>query len=136
MSGEEHGRWTGFALKGGHAALRCVQCHVPPRGDGRTFGRAPSRCDQCHADPHAGQFRAQEATDCARCHDERAFVPARFDHAEQSRFALDQQHARLACAACHRAVAAPGGGTVVRFKPLGTRCQDCHAGETQGGKVR
>lgn len=132
MSGAEHGKWTGFALNGAHAKAQCVQCHAPTRsGTGerttRQLGRAPQRCDQCHADPHAGQFREQGGTDCARCHDDQSFKPTHFDHARHSRFALDRDHAALACSACHRPWPTPEGQTVIRYKPLGTKCADCHA---------
>ena len=127
---EDHARWTGYALAGGHARASCAQCHG---GDGGTkFRPAVKACASCHEDVHAGQFTARGTTDCARCHGEgEKFTPDRFDHARDSRFALDEHHASLACAACHKDYGV-GGRRVVRYKPLGVRCEDCHG--TTGGK--
>jgi hypothetical protein len=124
----EHELWTGYPLADFHLGLDCTDCHVPAAGPdaaGRTFGRAPVRCADCHADPHVGQFARAGATDCARCHQDSGALA--FDHQRDSRFALDEVHARLACAACHVPWPLPGGGEAVRYRPLGTECVDCHA---------
>jgi hypothetical protein len=117
----DHARWTGFALHGAHAAAACASCHPTTTAGqrGQVRGRA---CADCHSDPHGGQFAAAGATDCARCHDERRFRDLRFDHARDSRFALDGAHQALACDRCH----GPAANGVVRYRPLGTTCGDCH----------
>jgi len=59
----------------------------------------------------------------------------RFDHGD-SRFPLDDRHAALDCAACHKPWPLPdslGGGTAVRYRPLGLTCKDCH-GTAQDGR--
>lgn len=127
-SSEAHRQWSGYRLNGAHARVSCLECH---RREGRTgdFGvDTPSReCASCHADPHAGQFNRSGRTSCARCHGEtERFSEIRFDHQHDSRFALDEHHRTLSCAACHRPVTVPGRGTVVRYRPLGTECRDCH----------
>lgn len=135
----DHARWTGYPLEGMHARAACSSCHAAlpaPDERGRTYGRAAgTSCAECHRDPHAGQFRDGEArADCARCHgDLHSFTADRFDHARDSRFALDGDHADLDCAACHKPWRVSGGREVVRYKPLGTRCGDCHG---FGGKDR
>jgi decaheme cytochrome c component MtrC/MtrF-like protein len=129
----DHARWTGFALDGAHASLSCAQCHsVLPKPDsvGRSFDRAPGRsCAQCHADPHVGQFAKQGRTNCLQCHSEQtgSFALPTFDHSEQTRFVLDATHAQLDCAQCHLEWPLEGGGTAVRYRPLGRNCQDCHS---------
>ena len=126
----DHGTWTGFALTGVHA-LRCSECHAPedePTREGRTFERAwGGRCADCHQDPHAGQFdRNQEPADCARCHGtETDFKTLRFRHDTHSRFDLGEQHADVACGACHQPVEV-NGQSVTRYRPLPTQCADCH----------
>ena len=48
-----------------------------------------------------------------------------FDHDKDSRFPLDKDHRNLACVACHKPVEF-AGRSVVRYKPLGIVCADCH----------
>ncbi|RMH03255.1 MAG: hypothetical protein D6702_06465 [Planctomycetota bacterium] len=127
----DHGRWTRFPLGGRHAEASCDACHPPLAGrtpTGRTHATARGLdCASCHDDPHVGQFAVAGRTNCARCHDDRAFQPARFDHQKDSRFPLDANHVRLDCEACHKPWPLRGGGSAIRYKPLGTRCQDCHS---------
>lgn len=136
--GFDHARWTGFALTGAHERAACASCHPREEGgdDARRYAHAAgTRCQDCHADPHAGQFARDDATDCARCHTTATtFLSVDFDHARDARFALDATHARLACASCHVPWPLPGGGSAVRYKPLGTRCGDCH--DARGGRDR
>jgi hypothetical protein len=118
----DHAQWTGFALDGAHARARCESCHAvsaQPDAQGRRFGRAHGgRCTDCHADPHVGQFADKGRTDCARCHSAASdFLSVRFDHQRDSRFPLDASHVPWPL---------PGGGSAVRYKPLGTTCGDCH----------
>lgn len=123
-----HRQASGYPLNGAHARVACMSCHQRQGGPGDFGLDAPSRqCASCHVDPHAGQFRRAGSTSCARCHGETdSFSEIHFDHQHDSRFALDEQHATLACAACHRAYPIQGGGFVVRYRPLGTECRDCH----------
>jgi hypothetical protein len=135
-----HDVWTGFQLIGAHAQTACAACHTPgeaARASGRRLGRAAGNaCQDCHADPHAGQFQNANRSNCADCHEpSRSFTDERFDHQSDSRFALDATHAKLACAACHLPQTLPSGARVVRYKPLGTSCVDCHGldGKGKGG---
>ena len=141
----DHQHWTGFALTGAHAEQSCVGCHDPRTAavlmspgtvlggaEGavqRRLGRAVGGdCVSCHADPHVGQFRdVQGKVDCARCHaDDGAFELAGFDHDRDTRFALDDDHSKLDCGACHQSSPLPGGGEAVRYRPLGLECASCH----------
>jgi hypothetical protein len=129
----DHARWTGFDLAGAHRGVACAMCHREPSP--ARLGAVPgTTCASCHVDPHAGQFATAGGTDCRRCHDAAAWTPPRFDHAE-SRFPLDDVHGRLACGACHKPYAVPGG-SIVRYKPLGTTCGDCHRTGGEGGGRR
>lgn len=128
--------WTGFPLVGAHARLPCAACH--PRtavadAEGRHFGRARGRaCADCHADPHLGQFAGGDgAVDCSRCHQNSSFAETVFDHQRHSRYPLDDTHREVACAKCHPTVAT-ANGPVVRYRPLGTGCGDCHVLGTRG----
>jgi hypothetical protein len=149
----DHAMWTGEALLGKHAEASCSDCHrrgpAPARGPA-PFTAAPKDCAACHEDVHAGQFRTdapaapadggavRATTDCARCHrSTERFATIVFDHQRDARFKLDADHAALACAACHRPVTVgEGAGAVeiVRYKPLGTACADCHDPRRGGPK--
>jgi len=125
----DHGRFTGFALDGRHAMIGCAACHptsARPDEIGRTRGHAAgTRCADCHEDPHAGQFRHRGRVDCRRCHRSSAsFAELTFNH-NLTRFPLDDAHREVACSACHRP-ALIGEKEVVRYRPLGTDCADCH----------
>lgn len=130
----DHEAWTGFALRGAHRTAKCEACHAPQRttkASPRAFGIAPRACASCHADPHAGQLATASGTDCARCHrDDASFHAIAFDHETQSRFHPGAVHAAVACSACHREYPRPGGGSIVRYKPLRTDCTDCHGSFT------
>ncbi len=131
LTSQEHGFWTGYPLRGAHVTALCIDCHKPevlPDKRGRTFGHADRDCAACHENPHAGQFRAGERTDCARCHSDETetFIATLFDHQRDSRFSLDEHHRTLDCSACHKPISLPSGGEVVRYLPLGMECADCH----------
>ncbi len=127
--GFDHGKWTGFALDGGHGEIECNACHLIPTSGalGQVMG---TNCAACHDDSHFGQFGKGEAGRCERCHQSTStFSTLIFDHQKDSRFALDEQHAELECAACHKPWPLGNGGEAVRYKPLGLECADCHLGE-------
>jgi hypothetical protein len=64
---------------------------------------------------------------CTDCHVEGdSFGELVFDHQRHSRFPLDRDHEKLACAACHKPQRLSDGITAIRYKPLGTKCGDCH----------
>ncbi len=129
-TGFDHGRWTGYFLEGGHGNLACAECHAPLAAQD-AFGRttAPARgreCAACHDDPHGGQFLRNAQTDCQRCHRSTTrFAELFFNHNVHSRYRLDETHAKVACSACHKPETL-GGVTMVRYRPLGMKCSDCH----------
>ena len=121
---------TRYPLSGRHAQVACSGCHA--RGAGAAaqpvaFKGAPRECSACHRDPHDGQFASApgERTACERCHATESLRAAKFQHARDSRYALDGAHARLACSACHKPELRDGA-RVVRYKPLPVACAGCH----------
>jgi hypothetical protein len=144
----DHSR-TAFPLRGAHASVQCVSCHIKPASQVKPKS---DRCASCHTDPHNGVFKQ----DCASCHTETTFKrngpggTSSFDHSS-TRFPLVDAHAALACSSCHTsqtttaaapvraaAPAAPpraavrtatGGATrqVADFRGLKTACVSCHA---------
>ena len=126
----DHARWTGYQLVGAHATAACATCHPAqtqtPAGP-RVMTRAPKACSSCHDDPHGGQFANLGESGCGKCHDPRdRFSQTSFAHDRDSRFRLDATHDKLSCSACHRAYRTASGASIVRYKPLGLLCADCH----------
>ena len=114
---------TKFPLDGKHKAVPCVRCHE--KGDPVKYTGVALACAPCHADPHAGQFAKGGATRCEPCHTAQSWKRITFDHNAGSRFALNKAHADVACEKCHPAEMRDGK-RVVRYKPLGIACEDCH----------
>lgn len=111
---------TAFPLTDRHAAVACAQCHTPERRE------TPRTCEGCHAvtDPHRGQSAGRT---CEACHDTRGFrVAAAFDHSSTS-YTLEGAHVGIACRSCHVSERSEPGSLVLRYTPLPTRCEDCHA---------
>jgi hypothetical protein len=134
----EHQRWTDYELTGAHAAAACRDCHTRSGAKGivDNFVRLDTACAVCHTDPHLGQFKKDNANDCQQCHQSTtSFTNLVFDHDRDARFALDEHHRTLDCISCHKATPSPNGD-VIRYRPLGIECADCHGsfGESGGGR--
>jgi hypothetical protein len=129
-----------FALTGAHASVACERCHLrldagTPRQRPRLRGLEMT-CQGCHRDPHGGELtRPGLASPCERCHTTASWAASRFDHNRETSYPLDGAHARLACAACHRKETR-AGATVLRFKPLGKACKDCHGAQPPGSQEK
>lgn len=127
---------TRFPLTGGHARTSCAACHRKAAAPGAApaalvLTGIPVTCEACHQDPHRGQFVANgKLAACDRCHTTENLKATRFAHNRDSVYALDGAHARVPCAACHRAETR-SGVTFIRYKPLPTTCKGCH-GATSG----
>lgn len=132
----DHARQTGYSLTGAHEKADCVDCHRgqkagdpnEPSHEARVYRGTPVACDACHSDVHRGQFKLNEKQDCQRCHSSTEnWTANRFDHDRDARFKLEGAHADVACSSCHPSVRQPDGQDVVQYRPLGIRCEDCHA---------
>ncbi len=119
----DHFRKTGFALTAGHGKLNCVACHA-----GNDFKKTAGKtCMDCHRsdDTHHGR----NGPECKTCHTTKAWDEVRFEHARETRFALNGAHADLGCVACHKGAA--------KTAKLEMTCVSCHRlndphGETLG----
>jgi hypothetical protein len=119
---------TSFPLIGAHAATPCIACHEAPLGEGQFTMRADV-CADCHGadQPHGDQF---EGRGCDSCHGADSFRIPDFDHSATD-FALEGAHESVACSSCHREEPRPGGGTLVRYRPLAAAgCSDCHGDDS------
>jgi hypothetical protein len=95
------------------------------------FSQAGRSCASCHETPHGTQFASRKGgDDCGSCHGVDGFAPApRFNH-ESSAFSLKGAHATVACDRCHERVPVEGGAagaTRVRYRPVSSACESCHA---------
>ncbi len=123
-----------FRLEGKHQDVSCEACHTAEtsanrNGGMRYIGLEHGRCVSCHADPH-GDERNQ---DCLRCHSLENWGRAAltFDHARDSQFVLEGEHAQLPCEKCHRREVA-GTDVRVHLFDIGKSCHDCHVDPHQG----
>ena len=129
-------RKTGYPLDGGHAHLKCSQCHNPDhiapaaRADilvkdlKRTYLGLSRDCASCHQDVHQGQLGSA----CERCHITANWKDVtRFDHTT-SKFRLTGAHERTPCRKCHlEAPPKDGGKAHVRYAGLAfAQCDSCH----------
>lgn len=134
---------TGFPLTGKHAEIECMDCHTPLRGERsrevvhpkgvRYFGLSPS-CVSCHKKDDIHHFPGKWAKeDCNACHlSARSWTTdAHFDHAKETKYALEGAHARLQCATCHQ----PDPGKPPRYtwdKLKERQCLACHKDHHDG----
>ncbi len=143
---EAHKRCN-FPLDGAHRAIPCSQCHTDlQRAPAKatlllasvteaplTMTMQKSKCTDCHESPHGVQFVGRPGGDnCSVCHDAKAFKPAgRFDHDRNAKFKLEGAHEKVACAKCHT-TRPENGKSVVIYRPVLARCEDCHRRPPQG----
>jgi len=113
---------TKFPLRGQHAKVDCLKCHVKEKRDGKDFQRFSgiefSNCTACHKDVHENKF----GNDCRKCHSENSFHQVSgmntFDHSKTD-FLLKGKHETLDCKKCHK------GSYTTPMKH--NRCADCHS---------
>ncbi len=129
-------RKTGYPLDGGHARLKCTQCHNPEgitpaarRGIlmkdlKRTYLGLSQDCSSCHKDEHQGQVGSA----CERCHITANWKDVtRFNHAT-SKYRLTGAHERTPCQKCHFEVPAKDGAKAhVKYVGIAfAQCAPCH----------
>jgi len=126
----DHNTWP---LTGAHGDVACESCHTASAEDrragrGASFRGVARECEGCHQDVHAGQFRLTNPTrQCADCHTTQQFTLPQFDHSQVAHYALEGEHAGLACAACHKPVRLQNGVEAVHYRLGYRRCNQCHA---------
>jgi len=144
---EQHAK-SAYPLRGAHLAVPCLLCHKPaaeaagrpaPYSRAADLQPAAARCADCHRDPHQGQgdrFAGDPSADaCAVCHDVAGWRRVAFDH-DRAEWRLDGRHAKVACVACHKPVAAANGkagARTVPFKLAEKHCGACHR-DVHGGQ--
>lgn len=127
----DHNSDARFALVGVHVEAACEKCHHEETLETNEkmvrFRPMGMRCDDCHFDVHYGQFTVGGIVNCDTCHPwPSSWQELDFDHNLDSQFPLDGTHASVECSKCHPQVQLPNGEHAIQYKPLGTRCEDCH----------
>jgi hypothetical protein len=123
---------TKFALEGAHQSVACAGCHAskPSAASAKAavdFSHTPLECSGCHEDIHGGQFMsAGKEKECSTCHNLERWGAAVFDH-NQTNFALDGAHDKVACGQCHKDEIEKEGKTIRLYRGTPTRCADCHS---------
>ncbi|MBV9620839.1 MAG: cytochrome C [Gammaproteobacteria bacterium] len=123
---------TSFPLHDRHRDLPCQSCHF-----GNHYKGTPRECVSCHEpdDVHHGERGGK----CADCHTTKGWKNSKFDHTQETGFALEGVHDRIACNDCHRS------GNLKDKLPrdcfgchrgqdshagrLGRECEKCHGNE-------
>jgi hypothetical protein len=131
---------TSFALIDSHSGLVCESCH-----EGNKFeAEMSTECVGCHLedDAHDGI----NGTECADCHRETEWPDVRFDHDNDTAFALNGAHRNVGCIACHVepvADALPATSCIgchddddPHENQLGDECGRCHLEATWTEDVR
>ena len=105
---------THYPLQDKHAEVPCAGCHF-----GNRYKGTPQQCVSCHApnDVHRGE----RGSKCADCHSPAGWKSKKFDHAQETGFALLGSHAHLDCQDCHRS------GNLHDKVPK--TCFGCHQGQ-------
>ncbi len=119
---------TSFPLRGKHVVIACSACHARPKNSNlpAKYVGLDTHCYSCHQDAHAGQFAFDGVTHCSNCHASDSWKNIIFNHDTQSDFPLTGKHIGVPCAKCHPTVEIDHK-PVVKYRPIGTRCIDCHS---------
>jgi hypothetical protein len=136
-----HGKETGYEIRGAHKKLECSDCHTP--GPNKTvkykFPELKSEgCHTCHQDYHG--FREEKSNilgnlvKCQSCHGEDSWKnPIQFNHGTQTAYPLTGEHKKVKCFECH--ITKTGSKTsnatnvprVYDFPTLESKtCETCH----------
>lgn len=114
---------TRLPLDGRHRTLDCEECHVPVGSGALQWVGLPAECYDCHT----AEFESATEPDhrgpgfsrrCERCHNTRAWVPARFNH--------DELPAGAQCVDCHLADYEGTENPDHASAGFGLQCEDCH----------
>ena len=143
---------TGWALKGGHAKVKCADCHdkrlladgairrmLDKQPKRETYLGLATRCESCHFDEHRGQL----GRECQKCHNEVEWKKAPSFNHQETAFALRGKHQKVDCAKCHpnqnddkfaaSAFPKPRAASFMLMKPVEHKtCESCHQDPHKG----
>jgi hypothetical protein len=145
---------TRLPLDGRHRTIDCEDCHDPAGPGTLQFVGLPVECYDCHSAEFASATEPDHrgpgfSRQCDRCHDTRAWEPARFNHSElpagarcadchlaDYQGADDPDHEGLGfsleCQECHSTLAWRPAEFDHDALPPGALCADCHLSDYEG----
>lgn len=120
---EQHNQ-SSFALRGGHMATPCFECHKKEeRWKFRSIGKVCADChDNIHKDHLKPAFLGSEG--CKNCHNEESWAKVNFRH-DTTDYPLTGRHQSVSCRACHFKPDSQGSYTQ-HFDGLSQSCSECH----------
>jgi hypothetical protein len=92
-----HDTRTKFPLGGKHRLAKCDSCHKTPL----YREPLPTSCVSCHRGDDVHKGAQGEA--CQKCHNDRGWKGAAFDHDRETKFPLRFKHKEAKCESCHKA---------------------------------
>lgn len=113
----------GYPLVEAHALVRCAGCHQLPGMTPLFQATGPDDCYACHQADYQEEHGGSFSTDCLRCHTQRSWEGALFDHGAEGAFPLLGSHARIDCTACH---VVPGYALLFPAPAGNEDCVACH----------
>lgn len=130
----DHGKMTGYCLKGAHTRLECRDCHKPDfvadkadqklhkeRNINTTYLGLSRECLGCHEDEHGKGYNKT----CTDCHNRDKWKPApKFNHDTMTGYKLKGSHRKLKCADCHKRDMP--WRLPQRLRVTAKSCLDCH----------
>jgi hypothetical protein len=133
---------TGFALKGDHAHVDCIDCHkqptprLSPGNKQFNFKMSSKECSSCHTDFHGFNNKTSSKfgslMNCESCHNEIDWKHLlKFNHDTDTRFPIQGKHKENTCFDCHKPLSkgrpAPNTPRRYSFPELTTKtCETCH----------
>ncbi|HRI00866.1 MAG TPA: hypothetical protein PK006_07440 [Saprospiraceae bacterium] len=126
---------AGYKLEGAHAKVECRSCHKSEfvvdaelKKNQNTYLGLRQACNSCHQDVHQNTL----SKDCAKCHDNEVFSPAKYFQHQKTRFPLIGKHQSVACLECHPK-SIQSGKEFQKFAGIGFQsCANCHQDVHQG----
>jgi len=120
---------SGFRLTGAHEGAACNACHI-----GGRYKDTPKTCNGCHATDD--EHRGSRGNDCGKCHTTKEWKKAKYDHRQETGYALLGAHADIDCLDCHRSgnykqkipkdCEGCHRADDVHATRFGGKCDDCH----------
>ena len=123
-----------YPLRGKHASVACVKCHIPA-GKDTIYKVKFEACANCHKDAHDNQFAAAPYNNqCEACHTVTDFHRSTFTIArhQNTRFVLAGAHVAVPCSDCHKTGTGGRADKVLPFKFEDRACTACHLDPHKG----